>query len=138
MIEPFVAEQVRMVGQKKVISYGTSSYGYDVRCANHFKVFTNIYSATVDPKAFDERSFVDIEDDVCIVPPNSFVLASTIEYFRIPADVLTLCVGKSTYARCGMTSAHGTPALAKHLPYAGSPLVRQRRTPCRNRQGVLC
>ncbi len=75
MIEPFVAEQVRMVGDRKVISFGTSSYGYDVRCASHFKVFTNIYSATVDPKAFDERSFVDIEDDVCIIPPNSFALA---------------------------------------------------------------
>jgi dCTP deaminase len=102
MIEPFVAEQVRMVGEHKVISFGTSSYGYDVRCARHFKVFTNIYSAIVDPKAFDERSFVDIEDDVCIIPPNSFALASTVEYFRIPADVLTLCVGKSTYARCGI------------------------------------
>jgi dCTP deaminase len=102
MIEPFVAEQVRVVGDRKVISFGTSSYGYDVRCTSHFKVFTNIYSATVDPKAFDERSFVDIEDDVCIIPPNSFALASTVEYFRIPADVLTLCVGKSTYARCGI------------------------------------
>ncbi len=102
MIEPFIAEQVRTVDGQKVISFGTSSYGYDVRCTRHFKVFTNIYSATVDPKAFDERSFVDIEDDVCIIPPNSFALASTVEYFRIPADVLTLCVGKSTYARCGI------------------------------------
>jgi len=102
MIAPFEPEQVRYVGDQKVISFGTSSYGYDVRCAAEFKVFTNIFSATVDPKAFDERSFVDIAGDVCIVPPNSFALARTIEYFRIPADVLTLCVGKSTYARCGI------------------------------------
>ena len=102
MIEPFEPQQVRYVDDKKVISFGTSSYGYDVRCAAEFKVFTNIYSATVDPKAFDARSFVDIAGDVCIVPPNSFALARTVEYFRIPADVLTLCVGKSTYARCGI------------------------------------
>ena len=102
MIEPFEAQQVRTAAGEKVISYGTSSYGYDVRCAPQFKVFTNIYSATVDPKAFDERSFVDIEADVCIIPPNSFALASTIEYFRIPEDVLTVCLGKSTYARCGI------------------------------------
>jgi len=102
MIEPFEPEQVRFNGANKVISYGTSSYGYDVRCAADFKVFTNIYSATVDPKNFDERSFVDVAGDVCIIPPNSFVLASTVEYFRIPADVLTLCLGKSTYARCGI------------------------------------
>jgi len=102
MIEPFEPQQVRYVDDKKVISYGTSSYGYDVRCAAEFKVFTNIYSATVDPKAFDARSFVDIRGDVCIVPPNSFALARTVEYFRIPREVLTICVGKSTYARCGI------------------------------------
>jgi dCTP deaminase len=102
MIEPFEPGQVRFSGDQKVISYGTSSYGYDVRCAPHFKVFTNIYSATVDPKAFDERSFVDVSGDVCVIPPNSFALASTVEYFRIPEDVLTICVGKSTYARCGI------------------------------------
>ena len=102
MIEPFEPQQVRLRGDEKVISYGTSSYGYDVRCARNFKVFTNIYSATVDPKAFDERSFVDVTGDVCIVPPNSFALASTVEYFRIPEDVLTICLGKSTYARCGI------------------------------------
>ena len=102
MIEPFVANQVRFSGDDKVISYGTSSYGYDVRCQGQFKVFTNINSATVDPKAFDARSFVDVEDDVCVIPPNSFALASTVEYFRIPADVLTICLGKSTYARCGI------------------------------------
>ncbi len=102
MIAPFEPKQVRYVGDQKVISFGTSSYGYDVRCANEFKVFTNIYSATVDPKAFDERSFVDVRGDVCVIPPNSFALASTVEYFRIPRDVLTLCVGKSTYARCGI------------------------------------
>ncbi len=102
MIEPFESAQVRYSGDQRVISYGTSSYGYDVRCASDFKVFTNIYSATVDPKAFDERSFVDVSGDVCIIPPNSFALASTVERFRIPADVLTICLGKSTYARCGI------------------------------------
>ena len=103
MIEPFETGQVRK-GQNndKLISYGTSSYGYDVRCSNEFKVFTNIHSATVDPKHFDENSFVDVVDDVCVIPPNSFALASTIEYFRIPRNVLTICLGKSTYARCGI------------------------------------
>ena len=102
MIEPFEPHQVRHVNDEKVISFGTSSYGYDVRCAADFKVFTNIYSATVDPKAFDERSFVDVQGDQCVIPPNSFALARTVEFFRIPSDVLTLCVGKSTYARCGI------------------------------------
>ena len=103
MIEPFVETQVRKTESgERVISYGVSSYGYDVRCANEFKVFTNIYSATVDPKAFDENSFVDIKSDVCIIPPNSFALARTVEYFRIPRDILTICLGKSTYARCGI------------------------------------
>ncbi len=102
MIEPFEAEQVRYVNDQRVISYGTSSYGYDVRCADEFKVFTNIHSAIVDPKAFDAKSFVDIKGDVCIIPPNSFALASTVEYFRIPRNVLTICLGKSTYARCGI------------------------------------
>ena len=102
MIEPFEPQQVRRIDGERVISYGVSSYGYDVRCAAEFKVFTNIHSAIVDPKNFDERSFVDVVGDTCIVPPNSFALASTVEYFRIPRDVLTLCVGKSTYARCGI------------------------------------
>ena len=102
MITPFVAEQVRYHDGKKVISYGTSSYGYDVRCAREFKVFTNINSAVVDPKAFDANSFVDVESDVCIIPPNSFALARTVEYFRIPRNILTICLGKSTYARCGI------------------------------------
>ena len=102
MIEPFQADQVRVQGGERVISYGASSYGYDVRCAPEFKVFTNINSATVDPKAFDERSFVDIAGEHCIIPPNAFALARTVEYFRIPRDVLALCVGKSTYARCGI------------------------------------
>ena len=102
MIEPFESDQVRRVGDRPVISYGTSSYGYDVRCAPEFKVFTNIFSATVDPKAFDARSFVDVAGESCIIPPNAFALARTVEYFRIPRDVLTLCVGKSTYARCGI------------------------------------
>ena len=102
MIEPFEAKQVRAVGGQRVISFGTSSYGYDVRCAPEFKVFTNIHSATIDPKNFDQRSFVDVAGDSCIVPPNAFALARSVEYFRIPRDVLTLCVGKSTYARCGI------------------------------------
>ena len=102
MIEPFEATQISEVDGQRIISYGVSSYGYDVRCTSQFKVFTNIFSATVDPKQFDERSFVDVEGDVCVIPPNAFALASTVEYFRIPRDVLTLCVGKSTYARCGI------------------------------------
>ena len=102
MIEPFEADQVRSVAGQRVISFGTSSYGYDVRCAPEFKVFTNINSATVDPKNFDDRSFVDVHGTSCIIPPNAFALARTVEYFRIPRDVLTLCVGKSTYARCGI------------------------------------
>jgi len=102
MIEPFEAGQVRADGDNRLISYGTSSYGYDVRCSREFKVFTNINSATVDPKNFVEDSFVDVVGDVCVIPPNSFALASTVEYFRIPRNVLTICLGKSTYARCGI------------------------------------
>jgi len=98
MIDPFVDDQVR----QGVISYGVSSYGYDVRVGDDFKVFTNVYNTVVDPKNFDPKSFVDIKADVCIIPPNSFALASTIEYFRIPRDILTICLGKSTYARCGI------------------------------------
>ena len=102
MIEPFEAGQVCSVEGRKVVSFGTSSYGYDVRCAPDFKIFTNINSAVVDPKAFDASSFVDVSADVCIIPPNSFALARTVEYFRIPRNVLTICLGKSTYARCGI------------------------------------
>ncbi len=102
MIEPFEHDQIRRVGDRRVISYGTSSYGYDVRCAADFKVFTNIDSAIVDPKSFDESSFVDKRSDSCVIPPNSFALARTVEYFRIPRNVLTICLGKSTYARCGI------------------------------------
>ncbi|HFC10494.1 MAG TPA: dCTP deaminase [Chloroflexi bacterium] len=98
MIEPFVENQVR----EGVLSYGVSSYGYDVRVADEFKIFTNVYSTVVDPKGFDARSMVDFKGDVCVIPPNSFALARTVEYFRIPRGVLTLCVGKSTYARCGI------------------------------------
>ncbi|RUA01915.1 MAG: dCTP deaminase [Candidatus Poseidoniales archaeon] len=98
MIEPFVERQVR----EGVVSFGLSSYGYDIRVADEFKIFTNINYTVIDPKAFDPRSFVDVQADVCIIPPNSFALARTIEYFRIPRDVLTLCLGKSTYARCGI------------------------------------
>ena len=103
MIEPFSENQVRVDDKgEKLISYGVSSFGYDVRCANEFKVFTNIHSATVDPKVFDDNSFVDVTSDVCVIPPNSFALARTVEYFRIPRNVLTICLGKSTYARCGI------------------------------------
>ena len=98
MIEPFVERQVR----EAVISYGLSSYGYDIRVADQFKIFTNINSTIVDPKAFSPQSFVDFQGPVCIVPPNSFALARTVEYFRIPRDILTICLGKSTYARCGI------------------------------------
>ncbi len=105
LITPFEPQLVRVVGDKKVISYGTSSYGYDVRCATEFKIFTNVKigsAMAVDPKAFTEDSFVSVETDVCIIPPNSFVLARTIEHFRIPRNILTICLGKSTYARCGI------------------------------------
>jgi len=103
MIEPFEPGQVRTnSNDDRLISYGTSSYGYDVRCAPEFKIFTNINHAVVDPKDFDEKSFVDVESDICIIPPNSFALARTVEYFRIPRNVLTVCLGKSTYARCGI------------------------------------
>ena len=102
MIEPFEPRQVRKSEQGKLISYGTSSYGYDIRCSDEFKIFTNINSVIVDPKNFDAGSFIDIQSDVCIIPPNSFALARTVEYFRIPRNVLTICLGKSTYARCGI------------------------------------
>ena len=102
MIEPFVDGQVRYVNEKKVISYGLSSYGYDLRVANEFEVFTNINNSLVDPKNFNRNAFVHIEADECIIPPNSFALARSVEYFRIPRNVLTVCIGKSTYARCGI------------------------------------
>ena len=102
MIEPFEPGQIRERDGGSVISFGTSSYGYDIRCAGEFKIFTNINSAVVDPKNFDDSSFVDLRADVCIIPPNSFALARTVEYFRIPRNVLTICLGKSTYARCGI------------------------------------
>ncbi|HEX6387384.1 MAG TPA: dCTP deaminase [Anaerolineae bacterium] len=98
MIEPFVDGQVR----EGVISYGLSSYGYDIRVSDEFKIFTNVHSVVVDPKNFNPQSFIDYRGDVCVIPPNSFVLAQTVEYFRIPRDVITICLGKSTYARCGL------------------------------------
>ena len=98
MIEPFEPAQVR----QGVISYGVSSYGYDIRVADEFKIFTNVYNTVVDPKAFDPKSMVDFQGEVCIIPPNSFVLSRTVEYFRIPRKVLTICLGKSSYARCGL------------------------------------
>ncbi|MFN8770098.1 MAG: dCTP deaminase [Neisseriaceae bacterium] len=102
MIEPFSVDQVRTQDGNKIISYGTSSYGYDIRCANEFKIFTNINSTIVDPKNFDPQNFVELNADYCIIPPNSFALARTVEYFRIPRNILTVCLGKSTYARCGI------------------------------------
>ena len=102
LISPFEPAQIRRNGTNRLVSYGTSSYGYDVRCSDRFKIFTNINSAVVDPKNFDENSFVDFQGDVCHIPPNSFALASTIERFKIPRNVLTVCLGKSTYARCGI------------------------------------
>ncbi len=102
MIEPFEPGQVRANGDGRLISYGTSSYGYDIRCADEFNIFTNFNTTIVDPKNFDPQSFVDVAASVCIIPPNSFALARTVEYFRIPRNVLTICLGKSTYARCGI------------------------------------
>jgi dCTP deaminase len=102
MIEPYEAGQVRTAGGQKIVSYGTSSYGYDVRCAPEFKIFTNINSTIIDPKHFDPKNFVDFDGEVCIIPPNSFALARTVEYFRIPRNVMVICLGKSTYARCGI------------------------------------
>lgn len=102
MIDPFVPLQVRLRGAEKVISYGLSSYGYDIRCSNEFKVFTNIHSTVVDPKSFDERSFVDMNGEFCIIPPNSFALARSVEKIKVPRDILVVCLGKSTYARCGI------------------------------------
>jgi dCTP deaminase len=102
MIDPFVDHQVRISGDVPVISYGLSSYGYDARCDRHFKIFHNAYNTLVDPKKFDPRSFVDHEGDDCIIPPNSFVLTQTVETFTMPDDVLAICLGKSTYARCGL------------------------------------
>jgi len=102
MIEPFAATNVKEVNGRRIVSYGTSSYGYDVRCSDEFKVFTNVYSTVVDPKNFDDKSFVDLKGPVCIIPPNSFALARTVERFRIPRNVLTICLGKSSYARCGI------------------------------------
>jgi dCTP deaminase len=102
MIEPFEAQQVKALEGRKIVSFGTSSYGYDIRCSTEFKIFTNVNSTIIDPKHFDEKNFVDYRGEVCIIPPNSFALARTVEYFRIPRNVLTICLGKSTYARCGI------------------------------------
>lgn len=102
MIEPFEPCQVKRANRERLVSCGTPSYGYDIRCSNEFRIFTNINSTIGDPKHFDERSFVDFRGDVCIIPPKSFALARTVEYFRIPRDVLTICLGQSTYARCGI------------------------------------
>jgi len=102
MINPFEPDQLRHINDKKIISYGTSSYGYDVRCSTEFKIFTNINHNIVDPKNFDSQSFFELDSDECIIPPNSFALARTVEYFKIPRSTLVICLGKSTYARCGI------------------------------------
>ena len=103
MIEPFEPSQVKQSADgQRLVSYGTSSYGYDIRCSSEFRLFTNLNSTIVDPKNFDPNSFVEVNADYCIIPPNSFALARTVEYFRIPRNVLTICLGKSTYARCGI------------------------------------
>ncbi len=102
MIEPFEKNQIKQSSTKKVVSYGLSSYGYDLRVADEFKVFTNVYNSIIDPKNFSEDSFVEIKAPTCIIPPNSFALARSVEYFRIPRNILTICIGKSTYARCGI------------------------------------
>lgn len=102
MITPFEREQVRHVDGKPVISYGVSSYGYDIRVSTHSRIFTNVYGSVVDPKAFDPRGLIEVDTEVCLIPPNSFALAISVEHFRIPRNVLTICVGKSTYARCGI------------------------------------
>src|ERR671930_186384 len=136
MIEPFEPGQVSSVGGKKIVSYGTSSYGYDIRCSTEFKIFTNINSTIVDPKAFDEKNFVDYRGEVCIIPPNSFALARTVEYFRIPRDVMVICLGKSTYARCGIIvnvtplepewEGHVTLEFSNTTPPPQGSLVRMR------------
>ena len=102
MIEPYEDVLVKQIDDNKLVSYGLSSYGYDIRVSNEFKVFTNVYNSIVDPKNFRDDSFVDIKGPFCIVPPNSFALARSVEYFRIPRNLLTICIGKSTYARCGI------------------------------------
>jgi dCTP deaminase len=150
MIEPFEENQVKeRVPGVRAISYGLSSYGYDLRVSDEFKVFTNVFNTVVDPKNFDERSFVDLQTEVCIVPPNSFALARSVEYFRIPREVLTICVGKSTYARCGIIvnvtpfepewEGHVTLEISNTAPlpakiYAGEGLAQvvffKAETPC--------
>ena len=135
MIDPFEPRQIKEANGQKIISYGTSSYGYDIRCANEFKIFTNINSTIVDPKNFDPKNFVTVEDDCCIIPPNSFALARTVEYFRIPRNVLTVCLGKSTYARCGIIvnvtpfepEWEGYVGIFQHYTTARQNLRRRRR-----------
>lgn len=102
MIEPFVEEQVRNIDGQPVISYGTSSFGYDIRVSDRFRILTNVYGSVIDPKNFDPKGLIEVKSDVCVIPPNSFALALSVEWFRIPNNILTICVGKSTYARCGI------------------------------------
>ena len=137
MIEPFEPGQVKEVDGRRIVSYGTSSYGYDIRCADEFKLFTNLNSTIVDPKEFDEKNFVDVKGEFVVIPPNSFALARTIEYFRIPRNVLTICLGKSTYARCGILvnvtpfepewEGYVTLEFSNTTPLAGEDLRQRRR-----------
>ena len=116
LITPFSSEQIREVDGEKIVSYGVSSYGYDVRCSNEFKIFTNTHSSIVDPKSFDPKSFVDVTAEQCIIPPNSFALASSLEYFKMPRNVTGLVTAKSTYARCGL----GTPPTVLEAGWHGN------------------
>jgi dCTP deaminase len=137
MIDPFCDGQVKVAeAGHKVISYGLSSYGYDLRVSNEFKVFTNVFNTMVDPKNFDEKSFVDMETDVCIVPPNSFALARSVEYFRIPREVLTICLGKSTYARCGRGTSRSRFPTPRRCPRASTRTRAWRR--CSSSAGTSC
>jgi deoxycytidine triphosphate deaminase len=129
MIEPYEPGQVKQVDGKRIVSYGTSSYGYDIRCADEFKLFTNINSTIVDPKEFDENNFIDFKGSSVIIPPNSFALARTVEYFRIPRNVLTICLGKSTYARCGILGRLCDAGVFQHDPLACEDLRQRRRRP---------
>ncbi len=149
MIEPFIGEKVRQVDGRGAISYGLSSYGYDLRVADEFKIFTNIHGAVVDPKNFNPKSFIDVKADFVDIPPNSFALARSVEYIRVPPNVLCLCIGKSTYARCGIilnTTPFGTilarvchPGDLEHHPAAGAYLCQRGHRPgaiLRERRGL--
>ena len=137
MIEPFEPGQVKEVDGRRIVSYGTSSYGYDIRCADEFKLFTNLNSTIVDPKEFDEKNFVNVKGEFVVIPPNSFALARTIEYFRIPRNVLTICLGKSTYARCGIL-VNVTPFEPEWEGYVTLGVFEYHATPSQNLRQRRC